>query len=178
MVSSLSFPVTYYWACVCAFEHQGVHFHMKKRLKKGRRTAPYVRMEHGAVQCKVQSLPRSLSLSFKCLPLGLLRGKKNSALLTSLPCSLSPSLTSFLLSLPSLGTFQLYFFELFLSASLFSPAPWLFCFKAKMGPPSLDLLDCSEWTCQYAYLIHPFSFFFCFVPSNEQSSAAAILWCI
>ncbi len=97
MVRGLSVSVTHYWACVrvCACEHLGVYAHVKKRLERGWRKTHNVRKEHGAVQCKVQSLSLSPSLFFKYLPHGFLRETKElysplslAHLLPSLPPSL------------------------------------------------------------------------------------------
>lgn len=131
------------WVCMFMWKK-------KKRLERGWRKTPNVRKEHGAVQCKVQSLSPSPPLFFKYLPHGFLGETKE------LYSPLSPSL-----SFPPPSFLWLHFCHFLFFYSL-PPAPWLFCSIAKMGPQSVALepLTGSEWPRQYAHLIYLF-FFFC-----------------
>lgn len=143
-------------------EHLGVYSRVKKRLERGWRKTPNVRKEHGAVQCKVQSLSLRLPLSLSNTSLMGFWGKQRSF------THLSPSHSS--LSSPPVPSLPLLFlwlhfchFIFFYSPSLpssFLPASWLFCSIAKMGPQSVALepLNCSEWPRQYAHWIYLFFF--------------------
>lgn len=127
MVRGLSSSITHYWACVRvgACEHLGVYAHVKKRLERGWRKTHNGRKEHGAVQCKVQSLSLSPSLFFKYFPHGFLRETKELYSPLSLTHLLS-SLPPFLLYFSGCISVIFYYFTLPPCLPLFSLSPGCF----------------------------------------------------
>lgn len=127
-----------FW-CVSAFEILGVYTYVIKCLERSWRTTPNLRKEHGAVQCKVQSL--SLSLSFSNTSLMGFSGKQRSFshLCLSPTHFLSPlSLLATASSLLSLFRWLHVIFFLFFCFCLLFSCIWSCCFcpVAKMCPPS------------------------------------------